>query len=216
MNLYIVRHGESTWNRANKIQGHSNPGLSRLGRQQARLLARRFKKIRIDKIYTSPLFRASQTAEIIGKTLKRKVVRDAQLKEVKLGSWEGRTPDEINRLYKNRYNKWLRLGPTKVRIQGAEGISVFRSRAVAAFDNIIEKNKKGDIMVVTHGGVISAFLAHLLEADFDKLILRLHLPNTCVTTVSFRDRRRPSLIHIADTLHLSSSPKVKGVWPAHE
>ncbi|MCX5716498.1 MAG: histidine phosphatase family protein, partial [Candidatus Omnitrophica bacterium] len=213
VNLYVIRHGESTWNSQNRIQGHSDPGLSKLGRLQARLLAKRFKKIKIDKIYASPLARALETAEIMAKALGRKVIKDAQFKEIKLGDWEGKTPEEINRLYQNRYDKWLRLGPTKIRIPKAEGVSAFRSRAAKAFYETIKKNPDKDVMVVTHGGVISALLAHILGADFDKLILHLYLPNTCVTVVSFHNKRA-SLVHIADTFHLSKAIKVKGVWPA--
>ncbi|MCM8782010.1 MAG: histidine phosphatase family protein [Candidatus Omnitrophica bacterium] len=211
MNLYIIRHGESTWNSKNRIQGNSNPPLSRLGMVQAKLLAKRFRKIKIDKIYSSPFLRSLQTAQIIAKVLKLKVVKRGALKEVGLGEWEGKSPDEIDRLYDNNYQRWLRYGPTKIKIPGAENIASFRKRVKRVFYDIIKENKDRDILVVTHGGVIAAFLAHLLDADFDKLILALHLPNTCVTLISI-DKDRSYLIHIADTAHLFLK-NAKGIWP---
>ncbi|MBI4336153.1 MAG: histidine phosphatase family protein [Candidatus Omnitrophica bacterium] len=211
MNLYIVRHGESTWNQRNKIQGTSDPGLSKLGKLQARLLARRFNKVRIDRLYSSPLSRAQETARIISRELRLRIIKEKDLSEVGLGKWEGMTPDEIDRQYGNKYKKWLKLGPTKVAIDGAEGITHFRGRVKKVFGEIVRKNRDRDVMVVTHGGVIASFLADILEADFDKLILSLHLPNTCVTLVSF-ERDRGCLIHIADTFHLSLA-KLKGNWP---
>ena len=212
MNLYIVRHGESTWNSQNKIQGNSDPALSKLGVLQAKLLAKRFKRVKIDKIYSSPLLRALQTAQIISKTAKLKVIQKRQLQEVGLGEWEGKTPDEIDRLYNNRYQRWLRLGPTKIDIPRGEDIASFRKRAKRVFYAIVKENKNKDVLVITHGGIIAAFLAYLLSADFDKMILNLHLPNTCVTLVSFY-KNKGCLIHVADTLHLSLA-KAKGQWPS--
>lgn len=214
MNLYIVRHGESTWNRENKIQGNSNPPLSALGRLQARLLARRFRRVKVDTIYSSPFLRATQTAEVIAAVLKKTVIKKGGLKEVSLGDWEGMTPDEIDAAYANRYQRWLRLGPTKVRIPGAESIPQFRKRVTRVFRTIIRENPRKDIVVVTHGGVIAALLSHLLKADFDRLILNLHLPNTGVTLVSF-SKKKGCLIHIADTFHLSLA-RLKGIWPAEK
>jgi len=211
VNLYIIRHGESTWNSQNKIQGHSDPELSKLGLRQARLLAKRLKRTKIDKIYSSPLLRSLQTAQIIARVLKLKVIKMGQLREVGLGAWEGRTTDEIDNVYNNKYQKWLKIGPTKIKIPDAESIGSFRKRVKKVFYKIIKGNKNKDILIVTHGGVIAAFLAHLLKADFDRLILGLHLPNTCVTLVSFypapgrRGWRRGCLIHVADTFHLSNA-----------
>jgi len=213
MNLYIIRHGESTWNSQNKIQGNSNPGLSRFGRLQARLLAGRFAKIKVEKIYSSPLLRASQTARAMGKALKLKIIMKEQLKEVMLGDWEGRTPEEIDSIYNDMYKKWLRRGPTKIKIPRAEDIGLFRKRIDEALDDIIRENQhKENVVVVTHGGVIASFLARLLKADFNRMVLNLHIPNTCVTLVAFK-KRKGCLIHIADTLHLSPA-KAKDTWPS--
>lgn len=211
MNLYIIRHAESTWNKLNRIQGHSNPPLSSLGKIQARLLAKRFKGIKIDKIYSSPLLRSLQTAQIISKALEKRIIKNQQLREVMLGDWEGKTAGDIDRMYNNKYQKWLRNGPTKVRIPGAENISSFRNRVRRTVYKIVDENQEKDVIVVTHGGVIAAFLAHILDADFDKLILGLHLPNTCVTLISFQEGRN-CLIHIADTHHLSAA-KEDNQWP---
>jgi probable phosphoglycerate mutase len=213
MNLYIIRHGESTWNKENKIQGHSNPCLSKTGLLQARFLAKRFADIKVDRLYSSPLLRSYQTARAVSSALKLKIIKKEGLKEIGLGEWESKTPDEIDRLYDNKYLKWLKVGPTKVRIPGAEGISIFRKRIDRAFADIIRENSGRDnIVVVTHGGVIASFLARLIRADFDRLILKLHLPNTCVTLVSFEEGRG-CLIHIADTFHLPKR-KIKDLWPA--
>ena len=201
MNLYIIRHGESKWNIENRIQGSSDPGLSKLGRLQAKLLAGRFKKIKIDMIYSSPLLRSMQTARELSKVLRLGIIKRSGLREVMLGEWEEKTPQEIDKLYNNKYQKWLRYGPTKIRIPGQEKISNFRKRAAKAFHRIIKENKnRENVIVVTHGGVISSYLAGLLGADFNKTILKLHLPNTCVTLVSF-EKEKGCIRHIACIKH---------------
>lgn len=212
MNLYIIRHGESKWNIENRIQGSSDPSLSKLGRLQAKLLAGRFKKIKIGRLYSSPLLRSMQTARELSKVLKLGIVKCGDLREIMLGEWEDKTPQEIDKLYNNKYQEWLRYGPTKIKIPGQEKISSFRKRVQGAFGRIVRENKNSqNVIVVAHGGVISSYLAGLLDADFDKIILKLHLPNTCVTLVSF-EKERGCIIHIADTFHLSYA-KAKDIWP---
>jgi broad specificity phosphatase PhoE len=65
MLMFLVRHAESTWNPLKKIQGQRDPQLSAYGRKEAGLLAKRFKGLSFDAVYTSPLRRAYQTAEIV-------------------------------------------------------------------------------------------------------------------------------------------------------
>jgi len=212
MNLYIVRHGESTWNNESRIQGHSNPALSALGRAQARLAGKRLKKESIDKIYSSPLKRSFQTAQIISKTLKLKISKEPQLKEIMLGDWEGMMPEEIDRMYNKGYQKWLEKGPTKVSVPKAERITSFRKRIEKTFHEIVNENRGKNVVVITHGGVISAFLAHLLNADFDKVVLELYIANACMSVVSFHGSHRPYILKIADASHLSSI-QARGLWP---
>ncbi|MDD5449922.1 MAG: histidine phosphatase family protein, partial [Candidatus Omnitrophica bacterium] len=105
--------------------------------------------------------------------------------EIGLGEWENKTPDEINGLYDSKFKRWLRFGPSKIDIPGSEPVAHFRKRVDRQFAEIIKENiEKDNIVVVTHGGVISSFLAGLIDADFDKIILRLNLPNACVMHVS--------------------------------
>ncbi|MFH1847708.1 MAG: histidine phosphatase family protein [Candidatus Omnitrophota bacterium] len=186
MNLYIVRHGETAWNRQNRFQGSSDLSLSGRGRAQIKELAGRLKAgINIKRIYSSPLKRAYQTADIISKRLGIPVKRRSGLREISLGAWEGRTPREIDRLYNNEYQKWLKLGPSKARIPKAEPLGRFNERVVKAITGIAGSGQKGDAVIVTHGGVIASFLAYLFRTDFDSLFQALYLPNACVVLVNF-------------------------------
>ena len=99
MNLYLIRHGQTDWNVAGKIQGKTDIPLNETGKRQAACLARGMEKQPVVQIYTSSLKRALETAEIIGRRQNVKVKPMKELEEVGFGQWEGCTNEEIKRQY---------------------------------------------------------------------------------------------------------------------
>jgi len=89
--LLLVRHGETDWNAAGRLQGHTDRPLSDYGREQARRLAEELVGEEFDAIYASDLARARETAEIVGAQLDLPVVLDPDLREKNWGTWEGLT-----------------------------------------------------------------------------------------------------------------------------
>jgi len=204
-NLIIVRHAESQFNLQNRIQGHQDSALTKLGLRQSRLLAKRFKNSHIDKVYTSDLGRAYSTALEITKFLKIKVQLDPYLREIHLGAWEGMTPEEVDTLYDKGYQKWLKK-PSACRIPKGELLADFRKRISGRVRSIALAHRGKTVLIVTHGGAITALLSDWLKADFDTLLLNLHLENTGVTLVE-ETAERVRLHAINDTAHLSSKEK---------
>ncbi len=199
--LLIVRHAESAFNDQNRIQGHKDSGLTRRGLLQARRLSLALKRYKIDKIFTSDLGRAySTTLEIVRHTA-LPVVKDPLLREIHLGDWEGMTPEEVDRLYAKGYQKWLKK-PSGVNIPRGERLRHFRQRVISRVRSIAKANRGKTVLVVTHGGVISALLADWLKADFDNLLLNLQIDNTSITFVEETDKR-VRLRSINDTSHLT-------------
>ena len=146
--IYLVRHGETDWNRARKIQGSTDIPLNDLGREQAattgRLLARR----QWDGIYASPLSRARETAQIIA--------REAGLGEPELipgivernyGTAEGMTGDDIDRLF-----------PNGAEVPGRETREEVTSRVIGALHELAAQHPGESVIVVAHGGVIRSVL----------------------------------------------------------
>ena len=88
--LYFVRHGETSWNKSKIYQGSTDIPLNSTGLQQAKLVSSYFKDISIDDIFTSPLKRASVTAEIIAKPHCISVKENRNLMEMNFGQWEGK------------------------------------------------------------------------------------------------------------------------------
>ncbi len=200
--LVIVRHAESAYNCENRIQGHRDSGLSAKGRRQARLLGLRiFKKHRIERIYSSDLGRAfATTAAIAAHHPAIKVIRDPALREINLGDWEGMTPDEVDHAHRQGYQRWLRK-PSACVIPNGEPIRAFRKRVTERVRRIARLNRGRTVLLVTHGGVITALLADWLKADFDCVLLNLRVDNTGVTLADETDTR-VRLHAINDISHL--------------
>jgi broad specificity phosphatase PhoE len=134
--LLLVRHGETDWNAAGRLQGHTDRPLSDFGRRQARQLAEELAGQQLEAIYSSDLVRARETAEIIGERLSLPVVLDADLREKDWGNWEGLTPVERDR----------------VEFVG-ESTEAHQERILRALRRIAERHPgNGSVLVVTHGG----------------------------------------------------------------
>ncbi len=206
--LIIVRHAETALNLQNRIQGHSDSDLTPRGIMQARRLAARLKGFHIDKVYSSDLGRAYTTTRHITQFIKKPIVRDPLLREIHLGDWEGMLPEEVDRLYNKGYQKWL-ICPSGCRIPRSESLSRFRKRVTERIRAIAKANHGKHVLVVTHGGVITALLSYWLDADFDALLLRLHIENTSLTIVDLTEKRF-RVWAVNDTTHLLRGDIVDG------
>jgi phosphoserine phosphatase len=204
--LIIVRHAESAFNLQNRIQGHQDSGLTPKGLQQARRLAHRIRHFHIDKVYSSDLGRAYSTTVAITRYLpKARIIRDPRLREILLGDWEGMTPEEVDRLYDRGYQKWLK-SPSACVIPNAERIGHFRRRVTERVRQIARQDRGKTVLIVTHGGVITALLAGWLKADFDRVLKGLQIDNTSLTFVEVKTKNTKLWV-INDTDHLAKKEK---------
>ena len=133
--IVLVRHGETDWNAAGRLQGHTDRPLSDYGREQAQRLAEELAVEEFDAIYASDLSRARETAEIVAAQLRLAVVLDPDLREKNWGTWEGLTSTE-------------RLDVELV----GESTERHQRRMLAALCRIAAKHPYGRVLVVTHGG----------------------------------------------------------------
>jgi broad specificity phosphatase PhoE len=133
--ILLVRHGETDWNAAGRLQGHTDRPLSDYGRKQARRLAEELAAEEFDAIYASDLARARETAEIVAELLHLPVGLDPDLREKNWGTWEGLTSTE-------------RLDVELV----GESTEQHQRRMLAALGRIAAKHPYGRVLVVTHGG----------------------------------------------------------------
>jgi broad specificity phosphatase PhoE len=183
--LLLIRHGESEWNRQNRAQGISDSRLTPKGRKQAEKLALYLKNFDLSAVYSSSLKRSLETADIIARFHKISVRVFNELSEINLGVWEGKTNETIQKEYGDLLIKWY-TQPHRVKIPKGETIFDFRRRIKKVFKKILDDNSRGTIAVITHGGVISIFLINLLGVHLGK-IWTLSPRIGSITTVEFYD-----------------------------
>jgi phosphoserine phosphatase len=194
--LYLARHGQSVSNADRRFQGAQDVPLSELGRRQAAALSAALRGRRLAHVYTSPLERARRTAEIVVAELGVTLTVVDDLRELSLGEWEGRTVEEIRALPGDPYAQWIRDPLTNLP-PGGEPLPTVQRRALAAVDAIAAAHPDGeDVLVVAHGGVISAYLAYHLGLPLSA-IWRLTLSNCSLSRVA-----PPRVLSLNDTAHL--------------
>jgi len=166
--LFLIRHGQTSWNVEGRYQGDQDIELNSTGIRQAGLAAKYLSRVEFSNIYSSPLSRTMETARIITRRrgLDIKVMQD--LKEMDFGKWEGMKFEEINSTYNSDYQKWLD-DPYRNRPTGGENFQELTDRATAAIDLIVAGNSDGSsVAVSTHGGVILSLLVHWLQIPLDR------------------------------------------------
>ena len=201
--LFLVRHGQSTWNAEGRIQGWADPPLDETGHEQARRLALRLaaKDHGISAIYSSPLLRARQTAEAIGLALELTVQTDDRLRENDVGLLAGLRGDEIE----HQFPEWIaarRASLEWVPPPGGEDRDAFVKRAVEVMVDIVTHHLDQTVAVVSHGGTLGVYLAHLLEMPIHRS-LPFQFDNTSLSVVKVSERR-VRLFKLNDTAHLAN------------
>jgi broad specificity phosphatase PhoE len=154
--ILLARHGETDWNRDERFQGHADPPLNDRGREQARALAAALAEERLAAVYSSPLGRALETAQIVAAPHGLAAIPVDGLREVDVGSWEGLTTGELTRRFPEQLRRWLGHE------QGWEDGETYEEmgrRVIAALLDLAERHDGERIVVVTHGGPIRAAIA---------------------------------------------------------
>jgi broad specificity phosphatase PhoE len=160
--------------------------LNAEGLEQAAAAAEGLAGAHIAEVISSPLVRALQTAELIGKKFGIEVARDPRLIDFRVGRWEGMTYDDIEA--SPEYQRFL-ANPLSERIPGGENLGEVETRAVAAIDQALEDNPSGDaIAVITHAGIIRVLLAHYLGSPAANYH-RIRVSPGSVSVLSFADDR---------------------------
>ncbi|HKC20402.1 MAG TPA: histidine phosphatase family protein [Candidatus Dormibacteraeota bacterium] len=197
----LVRHGESTWNREHRIQGQLDPPLSAEGIRQAELLGRRLAGRRFAGFYSSDLSRAMQTAQAIARFVDQQPILEASLREIFLGDWEGLTTAEIAERHPAEWAAWVEE-PDWDLVPGGEGAAAFDARVAGALDALAQRHPQGDVLVVTHGGVIQVAV-HRIVGVASRGLFPFKIQNTSITLVE--KRQRTVIGGVNDIAHLEAA-----------
>ncbi len=187
--LILLRHGQTEYNATRRMQGHLNTQLSEVGFAQAKLAVDFLATINISRIISSDLNRAYDTACVVGERLGMPVHKDVRLRETHLGEWQARSHYEVDTLYPGKRAMW-RHDPTWAPPGGESRIDVaHRARQVveelmASFDGWDD----GTVLLVAHGGTISALTSNLLGLEYHQYPMFSGLGNTCWAQLTARPR----------------------------
>ncbi|MGQ9563864.1 MAG: histidine phosphatase family protein [Thermogutta sp.] len=179
MLIYCVRHGESTYNAEGRVQGQSDVPLSERGRQQGEATANALAAAGIQMIYSSPLRRAWETAEIIARRTGCDIRLDPRLMEIHAGIFQDRLRRELMTEFPEEFRRWTSEDPDFV-IPGGESRRQLAERGVAAFRDIMSSGFDR-VAVVSHGRLLVVTLRALLSHGHHNLPPALQ--NASITVV---------------------------------
>ncbi|MEO8550341.1 MAG: histidine phosphatase family protein [Kofleriaceae bacterium] len=169
MNVLLVRHGETPWNREGRYQGRTDIPLSSEGRAQVQRLGARLRDVSFTKAYASPLSRAKATAEAIVGT--RPLELDAGLLEISHGEWEGKLATEVELAHAEMFGVWrtapgrdTKAGP------GAESLGDVEARAWPVLERLCGQLGPSDTgLIVAHDAVNRVLLCRILGLPLERV-----------------------------------------------
>ena len=189
MRLILVRHGETVGNTKQLIQGHIHGTLTKKGREQARKLALRLRKEKIDIIYSSDLRRAKDTAKEIAKYHKAPFIIDKSLRERNYGKFEGKKGGYMMKIrIESGIPRYL------FRPDGGESFIDLTKRVEKFLDKIYKKHKGEKDMLVSHGGFIKVLIGIILNSHV-KYAIRRKLANASVSIIEVGIKKKVHVIN---------------------
>ena len=201
MKFFLVRHGETEWNKLGKFQGQVDIPLNERGRAQARDTALEARAGEATAVCTSPLSRTFQFAEEISLQVGLQVNADHRLKELDLGKLDGITGQEMRSQWGSMYQAW-RENPGDVPMPGGESLTQVQRRAWEAIQEMEESHGDSDVLVVvSHNFTIKTIVAQLLAVPWSHFhSMSLSLSSVTVMESGPRGRR---LLTYNSTGHLA-------------
>ena len=184
MQIFLLRHGETRWNREGRCQGSSDIELNEVGHRQAGEVAAYLSGRRIDAVYSSDLRRARQTAEIVGEPHDVAVRIEPDLRELDHGEMEGLTFVEVRERFEGLIEQW-RSEPVAVMLPGGERLIDVDRRVWSALNRIVESHDDEDtLVVVSHSFPILSALCRISRTPLNQY-RTFHLKPCDFSHVSF-------------------------------
>ena len=161
--LYIVRHGETDWNKMGKYQGITDIPLNENGLNQAKACGNALKDVTFDRILSSDLSRALVTAETIRGDRTTSITVDKRLRELNFGDWEAMLFSDIEARWPGLIDE-MYLRPHLVKVPNGESFKDLQDRAWAGLEEFLNKNDEEEtLLIACHGGTIRTLLCKLLD-----------------------------------------------------
>jgi broad specificity phosphatase PhoE len=183
--IYLVRHGQTAWNKEEIFRGRTDVPLDETGLKQAELVGQYFKEMEIHGIYSSSLSRAWQTAEKVAEFHNLRVEPLPGILDMSFGNWEGRPHQEIRESDNKTYRQWVET-PHLVRLPGGESLDDVRVRAMAAMEEVIRNPSGKTLVLVTHRVVNKVLICGILGLD-NSHFWQITQDTTAINLIQHRD-----------------------------
>jgi broad specificity phosphatase PhoE len=204
--IYLIRHGQTAWNKEEIFRGRTDVPLDETGLKQAELAAEYFKEMEIHAIYSSPLARAWQTAERIAQSHSLKVQPLEGIIDLSFGNWEGHPHGEIKNMDSERYRQWMEE-PHRVRLPGGESLDEVRIRSMAALEEVIQKHPGKTLVLVSHRVINKVLICGILGID-NSHFWQIGQDTTAINLIRYKNGKYVLSI-LNETCHLK---RLKEEW----
>ena len=197
--IYLVRHGQTAWNKEEIFRGRSDIPLNETGLKEAELAGEYLKKKEIHAVYSSPLSRALQTAQKVGQFHNLEIRPLNGIIDMSFGGWEGKSLKEVQEKDEERYHLW-REEPHRVKLPGGESLEEVRIRSMAALEEVIQKHPGKTLALVSHRVINKVLTCGILGID-NSHFWQIGQDTTAINLIQFKNGKYV-LSLLNETCHL--------------
>jgi len=198
MEIFFVRHGETKGNKEKRFRGRTDYPLNENGRRQARKLKKKLEKFSFDKLFTSPLKRAYETAEIIKPNILEINVSDI-INNVDVGDWSNVKKDDVEKNYPELFKIWIN-NPEDIKFPNGESIESLYNRAGEFLDNLVKMDYER-VLIVSHRSIMKCMFAYILGMK-ENYFWKFYFNNASYSTVNYSKNRGYLLTMLNESCHL--------------
>lgn len=200
MNIYLTRHGETEWNLEGRIQGFLNSTLTKKGRDDAKKLGKKLENVDFDIAFCSTQGRTIETTEIIIGNRDTKIVKSLELRELGVGSWEGKLYSYIREYHAEEFEIYTTKPHIYEPKNGGEDFHALEER-VRRFMDLLPKLSAKNVLIVTHG-ITYLMLLNMFEGkELSQLSERAVPKGTALTKIKYENEKY-TIVYENDVEHL--------------
>lgn len=185
-NLHLIRHGQTEWNVQGRWQGHLGGPLTTEGRRQAEKIANKLSQLPVEIVYCSDLERAVMTAQAISVACNVSIIKDARLREISLGEWEGELGGELERRHPLQFEQ-RQQSPLTFQAPNGESLLDVRKRLQSWLADI-HISPHSHIVVVSHAVTLAVLQAeivgHSLESAYHSHLANCEAYSCTISAIS--------------------------------
>ena len=200
--VYLIRHGQTDWNKEEIFRGRADVPLNDHGRDEAMALSGYLEGVNVDACYSSPLGRARETAEIIARPHSLDVNIDDGIIDVDYGEWQGFSEAKARKNYAETYQRWLER-PHHIKFPGGESLSAVRKRSLASLEVIRAGYPDGVVFVVAHRVVTKVVMCAVLGLG-NAAFWRIRQDNCAFNVIEY-SQNGTVVRTMNDTCHMSAA-----------